>query len=147
LPLFTDAYLADTEHLTDAENGIYLKILMVMWRNPECRIPNDNNWIARRLRRTIAEVEKDVLPIIAEFCQRDGNWIVQKRLQKEWKWCAEKRKKNSASAKTMWANKKLLSERISERNANGAGLRNAPHPSSKLEEKRVAEEEGSKEER
>ena len=47
LPLWTDAYLADTTHLTYAESGMYLAILMHMWRCPGCRIPNDQEWLAR----------------------------------------------------------------------------------------------------
>jgi uncharacterized protein YdaU (DUF1376 family) len=133
LPLFTDAYLADTEHLSDAEHGIYLKILMIMWRSPNCRLPNDDKWLARRLRKTVAEVEKQVRPIIDEFCQNDGNWLAQKRLQKEWEWCRYKRKRNSDSAKSMWDKKKGLSNGSagthSVRNATDSGLRNAPFPS------------------
>jgi len=124
LPLFTDAYLADTEHLSDAEHGIYLKILMIMWRSPNCRIPNDDVWIARRLRKTTAEVEKQVRPLLAEFCQSDGNWITQKRLLKELEWCLNKRKQTSGAAKSRWDKQKD----ISERNTASHRLRNAPYP-------------------
>lgn len=106
LPLFTDAYMADTEHLSDAEHGIYLRLLMIIWRNPNCRIPNDMAWIARRLRKNIDEVEASVLPLIEEFFQADMHWITQKRLHKEWKWCAEKRQKNTIAAKSRWEKEK-----------------------------------------
>lgn len=106
LPLFTDAYIADTDHLTDVEHGRYLRLLILMWRSPQCRIPNDNEWIARRFKRTVDEVEKDFRPIIAEFIQTDGNWLFQKRLQKEWEYCQRKRKAQSGNAKSRWGNKK-----------------------------------------
>lgn len=106
LPLFTDAYLADTDHLTDVEHGRYLRLLILMWRSPECRIPNDDEWIARRFKRTVEEVEKQFRPLIAEFIQTDGNWLFQKRLQKEWKYCQKKRKTQSDIAKSRWKNKK-----------------------------------------
>lgn len=32
LPLWTDAYLADTAHLSYEEHGLYFHILMTMWR-------------------------------------------------------------------------------------------------------------------
>jgi hypothetical protein len=38
LPLFTDAILADTAHLSHEEFGAYMRILILMWRTPECRI-------------------------------------------------------------------------------------------------------------
>src|SRR4051812_21801143 len=53
LPLWTDAYLADCGHLSDAEHGRYFLLLMAMWRAPECRLPNDNDWLARRFRRSV----------------------------------------------------------------------------------------------
>ena len=31
MPLFVDAY-ADTMHLTEAEDGVYMRLLMCMWR-------------------------------------------------------------------------------------------------------------------
>lgn len=111
LPLFVDAYISDTEHLSDAEHGRYLKLLMMMWRSPECRIPNDDEWLARRFRRTVEEVRRDLRPLIAEFCACDGNWIIQRRLRSEWEWCVQKSRKNSASAKSRWNKEKEVSER------------------------------------
>lgn len=42
LPLFTDAYLADTRHLTAAQHGAYLLLLMMAWRMPDCLLPDDD---------------------------------------------------------------------------------------------------------
>ncbi|ACL63205.1 DUF1376 domain-containing protein [Methylobacterium nodulans] len=39
LPLFTDAFIADTGHLSAAETGAYLMLLMVAWRSPGCSLP------------------------------------------------------------------------------------------------------------
>jgi uncharacterized protein YdaU (DUF1376 family) len=102
LPLWTDAFIGDTEHLTHAEAGLYLRILMLMWRSPRCRIPDDDGWLERRLKTPIA----DVRLIIKEFCQCERNasdaWVTQKRLQKEWNYVQSKRAKNKAAADIRW---------------------------------------------
>lgn len=52
LPLFTDAYMADCSHLSDAEHGRYLLLLMLMWRSPGCRVALDGE----ALPPTVAEM-------------------------------------------------------------------------------------------
>jgi uncharacterized protein YdaU (DUF1376 family) len=106
LPLFTDAYLADAGHLSDAEHGRYLLILMTMWRAPECRLPNDDEWLSRRFRRSVESVQSELRPIIAEFLQTNGNWLTQKRLRKEWEWCRRYSKNQSDRAKSRWDKEK-----------------------------------------
>jgi uncharacterized protein YdaU (DUF1376 family) len=128
LPFWTDAYLADCQHLSWAEHGIYLMLLVHMWRSPDGKIPNNDLWLAKRLRCTEQDVANAVRPIITEFCKCDGNWIWQRRLLDELAWVRKKQRKNAASAKSRWnkektdANAQLThvqsqSERISEWNA------------------------------
>lgn len=120
MPVFTDAYLADCGHLDDAEHGIYFQLLMALWRAPGCKIPDDDEWLARKFRRSVEAVQKSIRPIINEFFQKQGKFLTQKRLTKEWEWCWEKRKKNKISANSRWNNDNESCERITERNA--------PHP-------------------
>ena len=119
LPLWTDAYLADTAHLSDAENGLYIRLLILIWRSPLCRIPNDDSWLERRLGASLG-----IRPIIKEFCKCDGNWITQKRLLHEWKYVRAKSQQNSDAAKSRWRKEKD----VSERNADRHSERNAPTP-------------------
>lgn len=105
LPLWTDAYLADTGHLTDQEHGIYLRLLMLMWRNPGCRLPNDDKWLARRF-TSVEYVQEHVRPLIEEFCSNDGNWITQKRLRREFEFCTSSSRKQRARAKSRWKKEK-----------------------------------------
>ena len=99
LPLWTDAYLADTGHLTFEEHGLYLNLLVLMWRLPECQIPNDDIWIERRF----PGYANAVRSLCQEFCMADAQWIWQKRLKKEWLWCREKKRKNKQAADARWS--------------------------------------------
>lgn len=135
LPLFTDAWIADTGHLTRLERGIYMDLLILMWRSPECRVPNDLRWIARRLRVEESEMQT-LCDCIEEFCTSDGNWITQKRLTKEWRYTQLKRRKNIASAKSRWKKEKEASERINDAvQAQSEGNAPSPSPSPTLEKK------------
>src|SRR5262252_8436929 len=110
LPLWTDAYLADTRHLNDTEHGRYLMLLMLMWRTPLCRLPNDDAWLGRKLAKTPVEIVEQIRPLIQEFCRTDGNWITQKRLAQEFKYVTKTHERRSESAKRRWNKQKDLFE-------------------------------------
>lgn len=123
-PLATDAYLADCAHLSDAEHGRYMLLLMALWRAPSQRLPNDNEWLARRFNRTVDQFREGFTSIIEEFCQVDGNWITQKRLTKEFKRARKSVKQRSDAAKARWRKQK----EGCGRNADTDGVRTAPTP-------------------
>jgi uncharacterized protein YdaU (DUF1376 family) len=110
LPLFTDAYLADTSHLSDKEHGRYLLILIHLWRAPQQRFPNDDQWLARKFNRPVERVISELRPLIVEFCRTDGNWIWQPRLSDVFEHVQKTRSKNSESAKRRWRNEKEASK-------------------------------------
>ncbi len=98
LPLFTDAIMADCGHLTDAEFGLYVRILMTMWRTPSCQIPADADWLEKRFKLPITVVGV----ILAEFCSCDGNFWSQKRLLREKDFVNKTSKRQSVRAKSRW---------------------------------------------
>lgn len=71
IPLYVDDYDAATAHLTEAQDGIYGRLLRLCWRTPGCSLPNDEAWIAREVRgrrRMVGEM-------LAEFfVLRRGRW-------------------------------------------------------------------------
>jgi uncharacterized protein YdaU (DUF1376 family) len=74
LPLWTDAYLGDTTHLTTIEHGAYLLLLMTAWRTADCSLPDDDRLLARYARLN-AQQWKRMRPIIeAFFIIQDGKW-------------------------------------------------------------------------
>ncbi len=102
LPLWTDAFLADTHHLTNAEAGLYCRLLILMWRTPGCRVPNDSEWLERRFPSDLPALRK----IVSEFCQTSGNWITQKRLVREFEYVTQRNKKQSERIKSRWDKEK-----------------------------------------
>jgi uncharacterized protein YdaU (DUF1376 family) len=84
LPLATDAYLADTRHLSTLEHGAYLLLLMEAWRRPHCNLPDDDLLLARLSGLPVVEW-LEIKPTIMAFWSLDGRsktWT-QKRLSKE----------------------------------------------------------------
>lgn len=114
LPVFTDAYMRDCWHLTDAEHGRYFMLMFLIWQTPNCRIPNEPEWIARKLRKTHAEFDAEIAPIIKEFCEVDGNWIIQKRLKREYDYLKRTSKSQSDRAKSRWNKEKSKSRNAAD---------------------------------
>jgi uncharacterized protein YdaU (DUF1376 family) len=81
MPLYIGDYLSDTQHLSAAESGGYLHLLMHSWRSGP--LPSNQHALRR-----IARIEEDewesawlILQLFFEQ-QEDGTWI-QGRLEKE----------------------------------------------------------------
>lgn len=78
LPLFTDAYLADTRHLTAEEHGAYLLLLMYAWRTRGCALRDDDRYLARVI-GVSAYRWRRLKPVLMEFFTiEDGLWRQKK---------------------------------------------------------------------
>lgn len=107
LPLFTDAYIADTTHLTMEEHGAYLRLLMFAWRSKGCRLPNDDVKLARMLGISTARWLK-LKPTVMDFWTLVGGFWSQRRLTKEHAFVTEKVKKRRAAGKLGGRPKSLI---------------------------------------
>lgn len=122
IPLFGDAYLADTRHLSLEEHGAYLQLIMIAWRIKGCCLPDDDARLARMLGVTGARWRK-LKPVVMAFWTLENGVWKQARLSKERTFVEEKRAKNKASADARWSKQPAENtrdeecERISERNA------------------------------
>lgn len=85
-PFYPRDYTADTMHLSLAEHGAYLQLMMLCWNSPNCQIPADVTWIMKRLRCTPGEFENHVEPVLKEFfLQSDnGKYLINARLLREY---------------------------------------------------------------
>lgn len=81
-PLWTDAYLGDTTHLTTTEHGAYLLLLITMWRAKDQRLPDDDRLLAKVARLTPTQWARMRSTIRAFFRAEEG-FITQSRLTAE----------------------------------------------------------------
>lgn len=106
LPLWTDAWVADTHHLGIFARGLYHDLLVLMWRTPGCRVPADAAWLMTRLRISQAEFDNVLKQLLNELCQRNAGWYMQKRLTREYEWVKANRAAQSERAKRRWEKEK-----------------------------------------
>lgn len=96
--LWTDAYMADTSHLTTTEHGAYLLILMAMWRAGGS-LANDDVRLARIAKLTLDKWRR-IAPTIREFFTIDGEAVTQKRLKLELEIALSKTEKLKAAGRS-----------------------------------------------
>lgn len=111
LPVDTDRLIADCGYMSNEEFGLYFRLLMLIWRTPGCRVPNDSAWLCKKLSIPHEHYESQLKPIVDEFCISTGNWLSQKRLKAVNSKVRDKVKKATEAANTRWGNEKSPSER------------------------------------
>lgn len=111
-PLWTDAYLADTSHLTTIEHGAYLLLLMAMWRAGG-DLPNDDKRLARTARLTPGQWAR-VKESLWEFFEVSSDRITQGRLTDELGAVRQNSKKQSDKAKARWLKNKKPADAVAE---------------------------------
>jgi uncharacterized protein YdaU (DUF1376 family) len=80
MPFYTDAYLADTTHLTTEEHGAYLLLLFAAWRSPGCSLKDDDTFLVRVAKVSLDRWNKRLKPVMLPFWQvRDGRWTQKKQ--------------------------------------------------------------------
>lgn len=106
MPLFTDAYMADTQHLTNEEHGVYLRLLMFAWRTPGCCLPDDDMRLALMVGLSPHKWSR-IKPTIMAFWTKDFGNYSQKKLKNIRNLVAKKSAAQKKRADDMWAAKSL----------------------------------------
>jgi len=106
LPLWTDAYLADTSHLSALEHGAYLLLLMAMWRA-------GGSLVLNRITRLRPEQWRRIRPTLARFLtvSADGTTLTQGRLSDELAYVREHSRAQAGKARARWARRSAEAER------------------------------------
>lgn len=104
MPIFIDAYLSDTTHLSTEEHGAYLLLLMAMWRR-NGSVPDDDRDVARMVGLGLARWKK-IKERLRPLLTFEQSQITQKRLKKEWNYVTDYKEKQRKNAEKRWAKAK-----------------------------------------
>lgn len=100
MPLKTDALLADTTHMTPEEFGVYVRILLAMWRHG-AKLSDNPSELAIiggvTVKKWNAIAEKVLRPMT-----QSGGFLSQKRLTTTWFEVQEMREKRVQAANKRW---------------------------------------------
>jgi uncharacterized protein YdaU (DUF1376 family) len=111
MPLYPADYMVDTLDLTTEQHGVYLVLLMLAWRRPDCALPDDLSLIRRMLCGCISDMHgnrfnKLVPPILERFFTRTKEGYFQKRQRKEREKSEKISEKAQESSNKRWARAK-----------------------------------------
>lgn len=146
MPLATDAYLADTTHLSTVEHGAYLLLLMTLWRAGG-RLPNDPRKLARFARLSPSQFRR-VWAVIGDFFYVDGAEIGQGKCDDFLEAVRRKSKSASESARAKWRKTKKTGDANAsnphcERYANQDPANQDPKDNTTTSDSRPRERNGS----
>lgn len=128
LPLFIDDYEAATAHLSLVEDGIYNRILRLCWRTPKCRIPDDMDWIARKIRVSSDDEMLAMREVIKEFFTTRRGFIFSKRLSAEHERISVSVQKRREAGKSGGSAKSMKSKNNDSSNARALLKHPEPEP-------------------
>ena len=112
-PLYPSDFDGDTRHLSLLEDGVYNRLLRLCWQTSGCSVPNDPQWLFRRLSARTEEEQRAVLAVVEEFFEVRRGRLHNPRLTREHekatarhKAASENGKKGSRPVKPMKNRKK-----------------------------------------
>lgn len=119
LMFYTDAYLADTGHLSTIEHGAYLLMLFHAWRTPDCSLPDDDEYLARVTRMDMRTWRKHKATLLSFWGLDTQQRWRQARLSDSKELAADKRDKSSKAGIASAMKRKNRDLTNVERTSNG----------------------------
>ena len=108
MPVWTDAYIGDTQHLTNEEHGVYWRLLIFAWRTPNCCLPCDDGRLAIMVGVTPGKWAK-LKPVVMAFWSDDDGFWRQKGQMKVRRAVMEISERNRRASEARWRGKSLKS--------------------------------------
>lgn len=126
MPMYWDAYLADTTHFSTEEHGAYLLLLAAMWRR-DGTVPDADKDNARITGLTVRKWKAFKVRLGTMIIIENGH-ITQQNLQKIWKKTQEKIQKNAANGSLGGKAKSNKINKLDQANATKTLKRNPTIP-------------------
>ncbi|HEX2526904.1 MAG TPA: DUF1376 domain-containing protein [Geminicoccus sp.] len=137
MPFYTDAYLADTTHLTTEEHGAYLLLLFAAWRSPGCSLRDDDAFLARVAKVSLDRWLKRIKPVMLPFWQVKGGIWTQKKQQSVREKLGAISKKRAEAGRQGRVPKPLAEQEAAPANEGANGQQPAPYPKPKTKTKQT----------
>ena len=139
-PFYPSDFEGKTSHLTLEEDGAYNRLLRLMWMTPGCSLPNDDAWLARRMRVDASTFARVVKPLIDEFFKVAGGRIIQPRLREEFEKADVTYRRRSEAGKKGGRPKALDNKGIDEKAGLSRGKAGPKQPEPEPEPEKKKEE-------
>lgn len=135
-PFYPSDFEGKTSHLTLEEDGAYNRLLRLMWMTPGCSLPNDDAWLARRMRVDASTFARVVKPLIDEFFKVAGGRIIQPRLREEFEKADVTYRRRSEAGKKGGRPKAIDNKGIDEKAGLSRGKAGPKQPEPEPEKKK-----------
>lgn len=119
-PIWTDAYLGDTRHLTAAQHGAYFLLLLTAWRTNNCALPDDDSNLAKWSCMGLKTWLKNKKVIMNFWDLENGHWTQAKQIEVRRKVIVNVNQKSQAGY-VSGLKRKERSERLLSSRTNGEG--------------------------
>lgn len=101
LPVHVQRWLSELSDLTLEEHGAYFLTVMQMWLQPDCGMPNDPEWLRKKL-HVHPQKWRRLWPVILSFMNEIDGRLYQKTLSEERQYLRDKSAKGSSNANKRW---------------------------------------------
>jgi uncharacterized protein YdaU (DUF1376 family) len=123
LPLWTDAFIADTIHLDATETGAYMMLLMCAWRSPDNSLPIDDKSL-RKFSRCDAREWRRIRETVLAFWDDEDGRLRQKKLTKVRYAVSKKSRQAESAARVRW----LKTKETPDADASSPHMQPKPKP-------------------
>lgn len=117
LPLDVLAVEFSVKNLSFEQRGAYEALRHLQWLTPSCSLPNDHEWIMRKLGVKLDLYEALFLPLLDEFFDVNGkNRLHDESITERLEWVRSKSRAGEVGSKARWNKEKEVCDRNAGRN-------------------------------